>query len=92
MVGNSIDSYIFIDCNGTSLIHICKHLDQPFSTRVPRHPGGCLGKMAKNCPKCIYKPAGGTSLPFSNTKPQVFIVHHYNLLAAGILTTNDIIS
>ncbi|CAI9599336.1 unnamed protein product [Staurois parvus] len=67
-------------------------LRQPFSTRVPRHPGGCLGKMSKNCPKHVHKLVGGTSLPFSYTKPRVFIVHHYDLLAAGVLTTNDIIS
>ncbi|CAI9584879.1 unnamed protein product [Staurois parvus] len=48
--------------------------------------------MSKNWSKLVYKPAGGTSLPFSYTKPQFFIVHHYNLLAAGVLTTNDIIS
>ncbi|CAI9534282.1 unnamed protein product, partial [Staurois parvus] len=47
---------------------------------------GCLGKMSKNCPKLVYKPEGGTSLPFSYTKPQVFIVHHYNFPAAGLLT------
>ncbi|CAI9536936.1 unnamed protein product [Staurois parvus] len=46
--------------------------------------------MSKNCPKLVYKPAGGTSLPFSYTKPQVFIVHHYDLLAASFLTTSDI--
>ncbi|CAI9536178.1 unnamed protein product [Staurois parvus] len=24
---------------------------------------GCLGKMPKNCPQIVYKPAGGSSLP-----------------------------
>ncbi|CAI9598208.1 unnamed protein product [Staurois parvus] len=48
--------------------------------------------MSKNCPKLVYKPVGGTSLPFSYTKPQDFTVHHYDLLAAGVLTINDIIS
>ncbi|CAI9546488.1 unnamed protein product [Staurois parvus] len=53
---------------------------------------GCLGKMSKNGPKLVYKPVGGRSLPFSYTKPQVFIVYHYDLLATSILTTNYIIS
>ncbi|CAI9553946.1 unnamed protein product [Staurois parvus] len=48
--------------------------------------------MSNNCPKLVYKPAGGTSRLSSYTKPQVFILHHNNLLADSVLTTNDIIS
>ncbi|CAI9532391.1 unnamed protein product, partial [Staurois parvus] len=44
---------------------------------------GCLGKMSKNCQKPVYKPAGETKLPSSYTKPQVFIVHLFDLLAAS---------
>lgn len=61
---------------------------QPFSTRVPS--SFFKGVLAK-CLKMIYKPAGGSKLPFNYTKPQVFIVHNYNFLVVSILTTNEVI-
>lgn len=53
---------------------------------------GYLGKSPKNCPNIVYKKVGGSSLPFSYTKPQVFIVYYYNLQALCVLTTNNVIS
>lgn len=66
-------------------------LDQPFSTRVLsafRFLQGHLGKMPKNCPKIVHKSA----VDQNYKKLQVFIVHHYDLLDAGALTTNDVTS
>lgn len=58
-------------------------LGQCISTWVPS------GFFKCTLAKCL-KIASGISLLFSSTKPQVFIVHHDNLLASGTLTTNNV--